>query len=87
MFMRALRSNKVLKDEPKELGIIPTKFSRQIEVPPNRVSQIIAGKCSIKGETALRFGHWFGTDPALVDARQLLPRAQAIQTALIWPWG
>jgi antitoxin HigA-1 len=32
-------------------------------VPPSRVSQIIAGKRSITGDTALRFGHWFGTDP------------------------
>jgi plasmid maintenance system antidote protein VapI len=32
-------------------------------VPPNRVGQIVAGKRSITGDTALRFGHWFGTDP------------------------
>ena len=32
-------------------------------MPPNRISQIIAGKRSITGDTALRFGHWFGTDP------------------------
>ena len=39
------------------------EFARQIDVPPNRISQIIAGKRSITGDTALRFGHWFGTDP------------------------
>ena len=32
---------------------------------PNRVSQIIAGKRSVTGDTALRFGHWFGSDPQL----------------------
>lgn len=32
-------------------------------LPPNRVSQIIAGKRAITGDTALRFGHWFGTEP------------------------
>jgi addiction module HigA family antidote len=32
-------------------------------VPPNRVSQIIAGRRLITGDTALRLGHWFGTDP------------------------
>ena len=41
----------------------PTTFARQIDVPPNRVSQIIAGKRSVTGDTALRFGHWFGVDP------------------------
>lgn len=63
MFMRAVHPGQVLKDELEELRITPTEFSRQIEVPPNRVSQIIAGKRSITGDTALRFGHWFGSDP------------------------
>lgn len=63
MFMRAVYPGQVLKDELAELGITPTEFSRQIDVPPNRVSQIITGKRSITGDTALRFGHWFGTDP------------------------
>ena len=63
MFIRAVHPGRVLKDELDELGITPTEFSRQIDVPPNRVSQIIAGKRSITGDTALRFGHWFGTDP------------------------
>jgi len=63
MFMRAVHPGHVLKDELEELGITPTEFARQIDVPPNRVSQIIGGKRSITGDTALRFGHWFGTDP------------------------
>lgn len=41
----------------------PTEFARQIGVPPNRVGQIIAGKRSITGDTALRLGHWFGVNP------------------------
>ena len=63
MFMRAVHPGEVLKDELAELGITPTEFARQIEVPPNRVSQIMGGKRAITGDTALRFGHWFGTDP------------------------
>ena len=63
MFMRAIHPGTVLKDELAEVGITPTEFARQIDVPPNRVSQIIAGKRSITGDTALRFGHWFGTNP------------------------
>lgn len=63
MFMRAVHPGSILRDELDELGITPTEFARQIDVPPNRVSQIIAGKRSITGDTALRFGHWFGTDP------------------------
>jgi len=63
MFMRAVHPGQILKDELEELGITPTEFARQIDVPPNRVSQIIGGKRAITGDTALRFGHWFGTDP------------------------
>ena len=63
MFMRAVHPGIVLKEELEELGITPTEFARQIDVPANRVSQIIAGKRSVTGDTALRFGHWFGTDP------------------------
>ncbi|MBL8904142.1 MAG: HigA family addiction module antidote protein [Rhizobiales bacterium] len=38
-------------------------LARQIKVPPNRISQIIQGKRAITGDTALRLGHWFGTNP------------------------
>ena len=63
MFRRAVHPGAILMDELEELGVTPTEFARQIEVPPNRVSQIIGAKRAITGDTALRFGHWFGTDP------------------------
>ena len=62
MFKRAVHPGVILKDELEELGITLTEFARQIGVPANRVSQIIGGKRAITGDTALRFGHWFGTD-------------------------
>ena len=63
MFLRAVHPGEVLKDELDELGITATEFARQIDVPANRISQIIAGKRAVTGDTALRFGHWFGTEP------------------------
>ena len=63
MFRLVVHPGEVLKDELAELGITPTEFARQIGVAPNRVSQILAGKRSITGDTALRLGHWFGTEP------------------------
>ncbi|MYB48826.1 MAG: HigA family addiction module antidote protein [Dehalococcoidia bacterium] len=63
MLKRVVHPGEILKDELEELSVTPTEFARQIAVPPNRVSQIIAGKRSITGDTALRFGHWFGMDP------------------------
>lgn len=63
MFKRVVHPGDVLKDELAEIGVSPTAFARQIDVPPNRISQIIAGKRSVTSDTALRFGHWFGTGP------------------------
>jgi addiction module HigA family antidote len=31
--------------------------------PPNRITQIISARRAITGDTALRLGHWFGTNP------------------------
>ena len=63
MLKRVVHPGEILKDELAELGVSQATFARQIAVPPNRVSQIIAGKRSVTGDTALRFGHWFGVDP------------------------
>ena len=63
MLKRAVHPGKVLEDELKEMGVTPTSFARQINVPPNRVGQIIAGKRSVTDDTALRFGRWFGVEP------------------------
>lgn len=52
-----------LADELKEIGVTPTELARQIDVPPNRLSEIIRGRRSITGDTALRLSHWFGTTP------------------------
>ena len=60
---RAVHPGRILRDELAELGITPTEFARQTDVPANRISQIINGKRSITGDTALRFGHWFGVEP------------------------
>ena len=63
MFKRAVHPGLILEDELAELDITPTEFARQIDVPPNQISQIISGKRSVTSDTALRFGHWFGADP------------------------
>ena len=63
MFRRAVHPGEILEDELLERGVSPAALAREIDVPPNRVSQIIAGKRSVTGDTALRLGHWFGVDP------------------------
>ncbi len=44
-------------------GVSPTSIARQIDLPANRVSQIMAGKCVVTGDSALGFGQWFGMAP------------------------
>ncbi len=54
-----IHPGEILADELAEIGITPTELFRQLGVPPNRISQIVAGKRAITGDTALRLGHWF----------------------------
>ena len=63
MLKRVVHPGEILRDELAELGVSQAEFARQLNVPPNRISQIIAGKRSVTGDTALRFGHWFGVEP------------------------
>ncbi len=56
-----IRPGEILADELQEIGVTPTELSRQINVPANRITQIIHGRRGITGDTALRLGHWFGT--------------------------
>jgi antitoxin HigA-1 len=57
----AIHPGEILADELQEIGVTPTELSRQIDVPANRITQIIHGRRGITGDTALRLGHWFGT--------------------------
>lgn len=61
----AIHPGEFLADELVEIEITPTELSRQIDVPPNRISQIIHGKRDITADTALRLGQFFGTGPEL----------------------
>ena len=58
-----IHPGEILGDELKEIGISGTELSRQIKVPENRVTQIVAGKRTITADTALRLAKWFGTTP------------------------
>ena len=63
MLKRAVHPGKILKDELEERGTSPANLARQIDVPANHISQILAGKRAVTGDSALRLGHWFGMDP------------------------
>ena len=49
-----------LAEELQEMGQSAAAFARQIQVPTNRVTEILNGRGSITGDTALRLAHFFG---------------------------
>ena len=57
----AIHPGEILAEELADLELTPTELARQLKVPANRITQIIQGKRSISGDTALRLGHWFRT--------------------------
>jgi len=54
---RFVHPGDVLADELDTLDMSASALARAINVPPNRISQILKGRRSITGDTALRLGH------------------------------
>lgn len=77
-----IHPGEILADELTEAGLSAAELARQLKVPPNRISQIIAGRRNITGDTALRLGHWFGNNAAfwlnLQTAYELRMAEQAV---------
>jgi antitoxin HigA-1 len=60
-----IHPGEILADELKEIGLSAAELARTLGVPPNRISQITAGKRAITADTALRLARYFGTSPDL----------------------
>ena len=50
-----------LAEELEALDMSASELAREIDVPANRVTQILNGTRGIGGDTALRLAHFFGT--------------------------
>ena len=50
-----------LAEELKALNMSAAELARKLDVPTNRVTQILNGTRAITGDTALRLAHFFGT--------------------------
>jgi addiction module HigA family antidote len=50
-----------LAEELKALNMSAAELARQLDVPTNRITQILHGTRAITGDTALRLAHFFGT--------------------------
>ena len=54
----------ILADELAELNKSPTELARELHVPANRISQLVAGKRAMTADTALRLERWLGVSAA-----------------------
>lgn len=57
----AIHPGEHLAEELRELGMSAAELARQLGVPTNRITEILNGRRTITGDTALRLAHFFGT--------------------------
>jgi addiction module HigA family antidote len=55
-----IHPGEILADELEEIGLSAKKLADVIEVPPNRLYQVLAGKRNVTADTALRLSQYFG---------------------------
>jgi addiction module HigA family antidote len=53
----------LLEEFLQPMGISQSHLAKDLNVPPNRINQIINGKREITADTALRLGKYFGIEP------------------------
>ena len=55
-----IHPGEILADELEEIGLTARKLADLIEVPPNRLYQVLAGKRNVTADMALRLRRYFG---------------------------
>ncbi len=60
MAVLAIHPGEHLAEELKELNMSAAALARKLEVPTNRITEILNGRRAITGDTALRLAHFFG---------------------------
>ena len=61
MALPAIHPGEHLQQELEALAMSAAAFARKIDVPANRITQILKGERDITADTAMRLGHFFGT--------------------------
>src|SRR5690349_11346619 len=61
MAVIAIHPGEHLAHELQELDMSAAELARNIDVPTNRITQILNGTRAVTGDTALRLAHFFGT--------------------------
>ena len=61
MRRQPMHPGETLREDLDALGMSAAELARRIEVPVNRITQILNGQRAVTGDTALRLGRFFGT--------------------------
>ena len=59
-----IHPGEILADELVELNKSPTELARELHVPANRITQLVAGKRAMTADTALRLERLLGVSAA-----------------------
>ncbi|MEO8630215.1 MAG: HigA family addiction module antitoxin [Betaproteobacteria bacterium] len=59
----AIHPGEHLAEQLKTLEMSAAELGRKLKVPPNRITEILNGQRAVTGDTALRLGHFFNTNP------------------------
>jgi addiction module HigA family antidote len=60
-----IHPGEILAEDLTFLGMTASALARELDVPVNRVTQILNGERGITADTALRLSRWLGTTPDL----------------------
>ena len=61
MTQQPIHPGEHLHEELVELKMSAAQLARELDVPSNRISQILRCERDISADTAMRLGHFFGT--------------------------
>lgn len=68
--MRPVPPGEVLQEQLEELNMSASKLAAHLDVPTNRITEILNGERALTADTALRLSKFFGTTPEFWMALQ-----------------
>ena len=63
--LRPVHPGEILRDELVELEMSANALAKALDVPANRISDILRGRRGVSADTALRLAEFFGTSAQL----------------------
>jgi antitoxin HigA-1 len=78
----AIHPGEHLRDELEGLGLSARAFAKLLDIPVNRVTQILNGQRGVSADTALRLARYFGTSAEFwMNLQQIYELRRAEQEA------